>query len=113
MNYAGGTYHNLLMAHPPFQIEANFGYASGFCELLMQSHLHEIHLLPALPNAWPNGSIKGLKARGNHLIDISWKNGELEKATITSPAGNSPKIRLGKVVIDPTKDPRITLVTAK
>lgn len=109
MNFAGGTYHNLLMAHPPFQIEANFGYASGFCELLMQSHLEEIHLLPALPSAWPDGSIKGLKARGNHLVDITWKDGKLQNAIIISPKGITPKVRVGNTLIDPTKDPRVTL----
>ena len=111
MNYAGGTYPNLLMAHPPFQIEANFGYASGFCELLMQSHLGEIHLLPSLPKAWPDGKIKGLKARGNYEINMEWANGELRSATIKSPNGTIPKIRIanGKSHIDPNQDQRVQL----
>mgnify|MGYP001599733694 FL=1 len=113
MNYGGGTYDNLLMAHPPFQIEANFGYASGFCEMLMQSHLDEIHLLPSLPAAWPSGSIKGLKARGNHRIDLVWENNKLTTATIRSPKGCTPKIRIGsaKETISPKDDKRITFKT--
>jgi len=111
MNYAGGTYPNLLMAHPPFQIEANFGYASGFCELLMQSHLGEIHLLPALPTAWPNGKITGLKARGNVIVDIEWENGKLKHATLTPQAGSLPPIRVGseKHTVNPKSDTRITV----
>lgn len=116
MNYGGGTYSNLLMAHPPFQIEANFGYASGFCEMLMQSHLGEIHLLPALPKAWPNGRITGLKARGNHIVDLEWKNGKLEKARITSPTGVKPKVRVeqDKEPLNASaKDARVIFVTEK
>lgn len=112
MNYAGGTYPNLLMAHPPFQIEANFGYASGFCELLMQSHLGEIHLLPSLPKAWSDGEIKGLKARGNYEIDMKWKDGKLVTATINSINGTTPKVRIadGKSHIDPATDSRVKLL---
>lgn len=111
MNYGGGTYNNLLMAHPPFQIEANFGYASGFCELLMQSHLGEIHLLPALPKAWPDGKIKGLKARGNYEIDIEWENGTLKSANVRSLNGTTPKIRIGndKTHVDLARDGRVKL----
>lgn len=112
MNNAGGTYDNLLMAHPPYQIEANFGYASGFCELLMQSHLGELHLLPCLPKAWPNGKISGLKARGNYEIDMEWADGELKKATIKSLTGSTPKVRIGNDTnhVNLNGDPRIRLI---
>jgi alpha-L-fucosidase 2 len=113
MNYAGGTYPNLLMAHPPFQIEANFGYASGFCELLMQSHLGEIHLLPSLPKAWPNGKIKGLKARGNYEIDMEWENGKLKSATVKSLNGTTPKIRIKNAPTHSANDQRVKLIIIK
>lgn len=113
MNYAGGTYPNLLMAHPPFQIEANFGYASGFCELLMQSHLGEIHLLPSLPSSWPDGKIKGLKARGNYEIDMEWANGKLKSATITSHNGTTPKVRIANAPNHSAKDKRIKMTGVK
>lgn len=81
-NNTGGTYPNFFDAHPPFQIDGNFGATAGFIEMLLQSHLNEIHLLPALPNAWSEGEIKGIKARGNFEIDIKWSNNLLEKAVI-------------------------------
>ena len=88
MNYAGGTYQNLLMAHPPFQIEANFGYAAGFCEMLLQSHLDDLLLLPSLPDVWKKGKIRGLRARGDMTFDIEWSNGKLLTATVK--AGRVP-----------------------
>jgi len=105
----GRVYPNLFMAHPPFQIDGNFGYAAGFCEMLMQSHLGEIHLLPAVPKVWPNGKIRGLKARGNVLIDMEWKNGVLKHAVLRPLSGLLPKIRVGdeKEYADPESDPRI------
>jgi alpha-L-fucosidase 2 len=78
----GGLYKNLFSAYPPFQMDANFGYTSGVAEMLLQSHIDVIHLLPALPGKWSNGKITGLKARGNVEISMEWSANTLTRAKV-------------------------------
>lgn len=84
---------NLFDMHPPFQIDGNFGFTAGIAEALLQSHTDKIHLLPALPNTWPDGHIEGLKARGNLTVDISWRDGLLEKVSVLAKASGSYKFK--------------------
>jgi alpha-L-fucosidase 2 len=94
----GGTYPNFFDAHPPFQIDGNFAGAAGMAEMLVQSQSGEIHLLPALPTAWKEGMVKGLRARGAFELDMNWKQNVLVNATIKSLVGNTCTIRTSRPI---------------
>ncbi|WP_306540327.1 glycoside hydrolase family 95 protein [Dysgonomonas sp.] len=101
-NDKGGVYDNLFDSHPPFQIDGNFGATAGISEMLLQSNLGFIHILPALPSAWTKGSIKGLKAEGNFTVDIHWEDSKPIVCTIHSGSGNKcslySDLKINKVV---------------
>jgi alpha-L-fucosidase 2 len=91
----GGTYPNLFDAHPPFQIDGNFGGAAAVAEMLVQSDENEIRLLPALPDAWGEGSVSGICARGGFEIEITWNNKKPEKVIVSSKNGGKTTLIFG------------------
>ncbi|GGH10880.1 glycoside hydrolase family 95 protein [Paenibacillus segetis] len=91
--HKGGIYPNLFCAHPPFQIDGNFGATAGITELLLQSHQQDIHLLPALPSSWSEGNVKGLRARGGYTVDISWMAGDLTEAKVLADRDGTCTVR--------------------
>lgn len=100
MMNGGGSYSNLLCAHPPFQLDGNMGSTAGIAEMLLQSQAGVIELLPALPDSWPTGEIKGLKARGNVTVDEQWKDGKLVSATLVSGNSGKQKVKLGTKTLE-------------
>lgn len=97
-HHGGGTYPNLFDAHPPFQIDGNYGFTSGVCEMLLQSRDNTIYLLPALPSKWANGEVKGLLAKGNIKVDIKWLDGKLTEYKLHGQADGVKVIYNGQLL---------------
>ena len=98
------TYPNMFDAHPPFQIDGNFGGAAGIMEMLLQSWGGELVVLPALPSAWPAGKVKGLRARGGLTVDLEWRDAQLTSLLVNGPPGDAIRIRQSGSIVEATLD---------